>query len=114
PDGGLAQITIGRYHRAPWGEASRFLPQPGFQVFAERGAAWVEMPDRIQWTDAEGSHEEHLPMEPTVGELLCEHFHRRALGEPSLSATLDDALAVSRLVVACRRSRAEGRRLSLP
>ncbi len=33
-----AQISYGRYHRGPWGEASRFLPPPGFQVFAERGA----------------------------------------------------------------------------
>ena len=28
-------------------------PPPGFQVYAERGAAWLEMPDRIQWSDAE-------------------------------------------------------------
>ena len=41
------------YHRASWGEASRFLPAPGFQVFAERGAAWLEMPEKIQWSDAE-------------------------------------------------------------
>ena len=25
----------------------------GFQVYAERGAAWLEMPERIQWWDAE-------------------------------------------------------------
>lgn len=113
PGGGLAQVGIGRYHRGPWGEASRFLPQPGFQVFAERGVAWVEMPDRIQWTDGDGVHEERLPMEPTIGERLGEHLHRRLLGEPSLAPDLDDALAVARLVVALRRSQQEGRRLVL-
>lgn len=113
PGGGLAQIGIGRYHRSRWGEASRFLPQPGFQVFAERGAAWLEMPDRIQWTDAEGVHEERLPMEPTIGERLGEHFHRLVSGEPSLATSLDDALAVSRAVVAIRESRQQGRRIGL-
>ncbi len=41
------------YQRARWGDASRFLPTPGFQVFAERGAAWLEMPERIQWSELE-------------------------------------------------------------
>ena len=81
--GAVAQLSAGRYHRAAWGEASRFLPQPGIQVFAERGVAWLEMPDRIQWTDAEGPHDERLPLEPTVGELLNDHFHRLVRGEPS-------------------------------
>ena len=45
-----AQVGIGRYHRSAWGEASRFLPPPGFQVFAERGAAWVE------WSTAPDNH----------------------------------------------------------
>ena len=65
PAGRSAQVSVGRYHRAAWGDASRFLPQPGIQVFAERGVAWLEMPDRIQWTDAEGTHEERLPLEPS-------------------------------------------------
>ena len=37
--GGLAQISFGRYHRGAWGEATKFLPPPGFQVYAERGLA---------------------------------------------------------------------------
>ena len=48
PGGGMVQIAFGRYHRNTWREASRFLPQPGFQVYAERGAAWLELPERIQ------------------------------------------------------------------
>lgn len=111
PGGGLAQVTFGRYHRAAWGEATRFLPAPGFQIFAERGAAWIEPPDHLQWTDADGLHEERLPLEPSVGEVLNDQFHRLAVGEPSLAPTFDDALSLARLVSDLRRSRAEGRRV---
>lgn len=110
--GEMAEIAFGRYHRKPWGDASRFLPQPGFQVFAERGAAWLEMPDRIQWTDSEGVHDERLPLEPTVGEILNDQFHRMVRGDQSLAPSLNDALAVARLVQDLRCSQREGRRIS--
>jgi predicted dehydrogenase len=113
PGGRLAQMNIARYDRDRWGEASRFLPQPGFQVFAERGVAWVEMPDRIAWTDADGPREERLPSEPTVGERLNLAFERLVRGGSPPAATLDDALAVARVVEALRRSRDEGRRVTL-
>jgi len=109
--GELAQIAFGRYHRTPWGDASRFLPQPGFQVFAERGVAWLEMPDRIQWSDSEGLHDERLPLEPTVGEILNDQFHRMVRGDQSLAPTLDDAVAVARLVHNLRRSERECRKI---
>lgn len=108
PGGGLAQISFGRYHRNPWGEATKFLPAPGFQVYAERGAAWVELPDRIQWSDDSGTHEERLPLEPTVGEVLNDQFHRLALGGRSLAPTIGDALSVARLVGEVGKSQREG------
>src|SRR5262249_21449419 len=111
--GQMAQVSYGRYHRAAWGDAGRFLPQPGFQVFAEQGVAWLEMPDRIQWTDARGTHEERLPLEPSVGEVLNDQFHRMVRGQQSLAPPLHDALALSRLVSDLRRSRHEGRRVAL-
>ena len=110
--GALAQMSFARYYRNPWGEANRFLPQPGFQVFAEHGAAWLEMPERIQWTDAEGSHEERLPLEPTVGEVLNDQFYRLVRGEKTLAPTLQDALAAARAVASIRRSQVEGRRVT--
>lgn len=109
PEGGLAQVAIGRYDRAAWGDATRFLPQPGFQVYAESGAAWLEMPDRIAWTDAHGQHEERLPMEPTVGEVLDDQFYRLVRGEPSLAPGLDDALALIRLDRELRASLKDGK-----
>lgn len=98
PDGGIAQIDSYRYQGAAWGEASRFLPQPGFQVFAERGVAWLEMPDRIQWTDAQGIHEERLPLEPSVGEVLNDHFHRLIAGQHSLAPTFGEAVSLAGLL----------------
>ena len=112
--GAAAQVSASRYHRAAWGEASRFLPQPGIQVFAERGVAWLEMPDRIQWTDSEGFHEEKLPLEPTVGELLNDHFHRLVRGAQTMAPTWDDTIAVARLIGAVGRSDLEGRRIATP
>ncbi len=109
--GGVAQVAAGRYHRDNWGDASRFLPSPGIQVFAERGVAWLELPDRIQWTDSEGSHEERLPLEPSVGEMLNDHFHRLVRGAQSMAPTWDDSIAVARLIFAIQKSNQEGRRI---
>ncbi len=111
--GAVAQVAAGRYHRGPWGEASQFLPQPGIQVFAERGVAWLEMPDRIQWTDSDGTHEEKLALEPTVGELLNDHFHRLVRGAQSIAPTWDDNIAVARLIASIRQSCDEGRRIAI-
>ena len=107
--GGVAQISYGRYHRANWGEASKFLPTPGFQVFTEKGAAWLELPERIQWSDSEGNHEERIPLEPTVGEVLNRQFHQLAIGAPSFAPTVEDALANAWRVAELRQSQAEGR-----
>ena len=109
--GGVAQVAAGRYHRDAWGDAGRFLPQPGIQVYAERGVAWLELPDRIQWTDSEGSHEERLPLEPSVGEMLNDHFHRLVRGAQSMAPTWNDSIAVARLISAIQRSGQEGRRV---
>lgn len=111
PNGALAHVSLARHHRSAWGESHRFLPPAGFQVFAERGAAWLEMPDRIQWTDSEGIHEERLPMEPGIGEALGDQFCRLLRGEPSLAPTIDDALAMTRLVVDLHESQRTGRKV---
>jgi predicted dehydrogenase len=108
--GATAHISFGRYHRGSWGEASRFLPPPGFQVYAERGAAYLEMPERIQWSGGAGVKDERLPLEPTVGDVLNDQFHRLVRGDHSLAPTLRDALTIARLVQDLRRSQLEGGR----
>jgi predicted dehydrogenase len=102
--GAMAHISYSRFQRASWGEASRFLPTPGFQVFAERGAAWLEMPEKIQWSDARGISEERLPLEPTVGDVLNEQFHRLVRGVHSLAPSIHEALEIAKLVNNLRQS----------
>ena len=111
PGGGMAQIAFGRYHRNAWGDASRFLPQTGFQVYAEHGVAWLELPERIQWSDSLGTHEERLPLEPTVGDVLNDQFHRLVRGDQSLAPTIRDALTVAHCVSDLYRSQYEGRKV---
>jgi predicted dehydrogenase len=108
PGGATAQVGFGRYDRVRWGEASRFLPGSGFQVFAERGAAWLELPERIQWWDSTGTHEERLPLEPTVGDVLNDQFHRLVHKGQSLAPTIRDALEIARLVGDLKQSQNEG------
>jgi predicted dehydrogenase len=110
--GAGARISYGRYHRGPWGDASRFLPPQGFQIFAERGAAWLEMPDRIQWSDSTGNHEERLPLEPTVGDVLNDQFHRLVRGEGVQAPTIRDAVENARTVHDLRLSQREGRMIT--
>ncbi len=99
PDGALAQLTIARYHRGVWGEAAQHLPAPGLQVFAERGAAWLELPDRVVWTDSTGTHDERLAVEPSTGELLNAHFHRAVCQSEPVAPNWQDAVSVSRLIL---------------
>jgi len=108
PSGAAAQVSFGRYHRGHWGEASRFLPPSGFQVFAEHGAAWLEMPDRIHWSDASGTYEEKLPLEPTIGDVLNDQFHRLVRKGQSLAPNIHDSLEVARLVRGLSDTDAQG------
>jgi predicted dehydrogenase len=109
--GATAHISFGRFHRASWGEASRFLPPPGFQVYAERGVACLEMPERIQWCGSGGLKDERLPLEPTVGDVLNDQFHRLVRGDHSLAPTILEALTNALLVKDLRRSQSEGGRV---
>jgi predicted dehydrogenase len=106
--GASAHISFGLFQRAYWGDATRFLPPPGFQVYAERGVACLEMPERIQWSGSSGIKDERLPMEPTVGDVLNDQFHRLVRGHHALAPTIRDALIIARLVREVRRSQTEG------
>ena len=106
--GATAHISFGLYQRASWGDATRFLPAPGFQVYAERGVASLEMPERIQWSGPGGIKDERLALEPTVGDILNDQFHRLVHGHQSLAPTIRDALVIARLVRDVRKSQAEG------
>ncbi|WZO99533.1 Gfo/Idh/MocA family oxidoreductase [Isosphaeraceae bacterium EP7] len=109
--GALARVNVGLARPNLEGDAGQPTPPPGFRIRAERGEAWVEMPDRIRWTDEHGSHEERLPLEPGFGELLNNQFYRLVCGLPTLAPSWDDALVVTDLVASLRaQSDARGSR----
>lgn len=112
--GAMAQISLGRYHRKAWGEATKFLPPPGYQVYSERGMALVELPDRIQWSDSLGTHEERLPLEPSLGEVLNDQFYRLLREDHTLAPSIQDALAVSRRIDDIQTSQREGTKIIPP
>ncbi len=107
--GRMAQVSVANYHSKIWGDATRFLPRPGFQIFAERGSAWLEMPDKIHWTDSSGTYEQQLPMEPSLGENLNLDLLRMVREEESAGPTWNDAWRVARLVGDLKLSESEGR-----
>lgn len=96
--GAIARLTIHRFHREAWGDPSKQPSAAGIQVFAERGTARIDPPDRIQWTNEEGLHEEQLPVDPTIGEQLLRQFHGTLGGTASLAPTWDDAVEVAKVV----------------
>jgi hypothetical protein len=66
------------------------------------------MPERIQWSGSSGIKDERLPLEPTIGDVLNDQFHRLVRGQHSLAPTIRDALVIAQLVRDVRRSQAEG------
>lgn len=93
--GALAQLTCYRHKQSIWGDVGRVSPSPGYQVFAESGMAVLEMPDLIRWYDSSGYHEERLPMEPSLGEILNDQFFQMVRGNESHGPTVDDIVAVN-------------------
>lgn len=103
--GGAANLSYGRHHRSVWGEAGRLLPPQGFQVYAERGAAWLEMPEKIVWSTGTAVHEERLPVEPSVGDVLNDRFYRLVHEGGSPSPSLRETLDLARWIEVLRQSR---------
>ena len=96
----LPSVVLGR--RQPVPAAARI---PGVRRARGRG---LEMPERIQWSGPGGIKDERLPLEPTVGDVLNDQFHRLVRGQHSLAPTIRDALVIARLVRDVRRSQREG------
>jgi len=65
------------------------------------------MPEKIQWSNAAGAKEERLALEPTVGDVLNDQFHRLVRGDQSLAPTIRDALEIARLIGNLSRTQRE-------
>jgi hypothetical protein len=66
------------------------------------------MPEKIQWSNATGTKEERLALEPTVGDVLNDQFHRLVRGEHSLAPSIREALEIARLVSSLRCTQRRG------
>ena len=112
-DGFMARFSIERYNRRLWGVADQFLPRPGVQVLTDRGAAWVEWPDMIRWTDGSTVHDEQLPTGSAIGETMLGQFARMVGGLDHSVPTWNDAVSAARTVLAIRQSAREGKRTTI-
>lgn len=101
PGGAVAQMTCHRHDQARWGDIARVPSGPGFQVFAERGMAFLEMPDLIRWYDSTGYHEERLGMVASIGETLNLEFYNWINGGQYDGPTINDVVAINEIFQAC-------------
>lgn len=93
---GLAQIVLTGFPAGDRSDDSP-LPPPGFEVHAERGTAWIQLPDRIVWQQGSMRREERLAGPPDPGEIMLDQFARLARGQSSIAPTLADAVDLARL-----------------
>jgi predicted dehydrogenase len=107
----LGNVTICRYVQPVWTEAAKFRTGPSFHVVAERGMAFLEMPDQVTWFDASGRHDELLEMDRPLGEMLADRFYRIVVHGLNPSPGLSDAQWARRMVSEARRHQAEGRKV---
>ena len=111
-EGCVGKATIFRYVQPQWTEAARFRPGPSFHVVAERGIAFLEMPDQVTWFDASGRHDESLETDRPLGEMLADRFYRIVVHGLNPSPGLVDAQWARRMISEARRHQAEGRKVS--
>jgi predicted dehydrogenase len=112
--GATAQISCGRYMPGAWHEAVTFRPPAALQVACEEGIAFIDLPSTLIWFDKAGRHMESLESERPVGEVLLSHFHRSVTSLVRNASGLEDAYRALEVVVAARKSHADGRRMDLP
>jgi predicted dehydrogenase len=114
PDGGpLAQISCGQYIPAGWPEAISFRPPSQLQICCERGIAFVDLPGTLIWFDEAGRHRESLETERPADERLLMQFHRAVTSLVRQSRDLQDTYRNLEIVLACRESSWQGRRIAL-
>jgi predicted dehydrogenase len=109
----VAQISCGRYMPAAWHEAITFRPPTALQVACENGIAFVDLPASLVWFDSAGRHMETLDSERPMGEMLLLQFHRSVTSLVLKTSSLEDAYKALSVVLAAKRSHAEGRRVPL-
>lgn len=104
PQGQALQLT--RWHGQGARQGMRL------RVAAEHGLATIELPDRVEWNDANGRYREVRRRRPHGARLLRQFHQALTTGRPP-RPSLDEAERVRSWLEAARRSREEGRRVEL-
>jgi predicted dehydrogenase len=104
----VGQATVLRFLQPQWTDAARFRRSASFQVVAEHGMAFLDMPGQITWFDQSGRHEESLDMDRPIGELLNDRFYRIFRHGLSPSPGLSDAVWARRMILEARDTHTEG------
>jgi len=81
----------GRAARVSRWSAPQVRPSIRLRAIAEQGTAWVELPHRVRWNDAEGWHAENLPRHSSVWQRLLERFHQAVSSGRLMHPSLDEA-----------------------
>jgi hypothetical protein len=81
----------GRAARVSRWPSPHVRPSIRLRAVAERGAAWIELPHRVRWNDAEGWHAENMSRQPSVWQRLLERFHQSLTSGQPMQPSLDEA-----------------------
>jgi predicted dehydrogenase len=78
-----------------------------FHVIAERGTAFIEMPARVCWSEADGRHSHVVAKSRPITEILLERFHQQVtMGQP-IQPNLEDAYRAFKWLHASSRGDAQ-------
>jgi predicted dehydrogenase len=102
----LGQATVRRFLQPQWTEAAAYRRAPAFQVVAQHGMAFLEMPGQITWFDQSGCHEEHHEPDRPVAEMLSDRFYQIIRHGLTPAPGLSDAMWARKMVFESRYDRA--------
>ena len=109
PAGALAQIALRPLSPRSAGERpAGSCPPRDSRSSPSAGPPGSRCPSGSSGGTRRGTHEERLPLEPTVGDVLNDQFHRLVRKGQSLAPTIRDALEIARLVQDLRQSQDDG------
>jgi predicted dehydrogenase len=100
----IGQATVHRFLQPQWTEAANFRRVSRFQVIAQHGVAFLEMPGEITWFDQSGRHDESFDMDRPLGEMLSDRFYRIVRHGLNPSPGLSDAVWARRMIIDARHS----------
>ena len=102
-ESGVGQATVRRFVQPRWTEAANFHKPPSFQVVAEHGVAFLEMPGEVTWFDQSGRHDESLELDRPLGEMLADRFYRIIVHGLNPSPGLSDAQWARAMILQARQ-----------